>query len=475
MNKIISVFKKNILSRDLFRIVNLIICLFYFMPSTFNITNIPMKIAFVWGSGIVLYEIFIRKNFFKMSYSFLLIVAILSFMVTILLNREHFLIPSLYNLGYLLITLIVIFPTDFSQSKETKKMKMLQFNNVFIIIVFFAALISLYQFVLLIAYHVPTGTPGLFARQGFIEHRLFGVYTSPNVGAMFGYTSIVLSLISGLIRKLTTKTRVFYGLNFIVQVFYITLSSSRGAQAVICSFLILFVLLLSFSSFRKSIAKVTSIKTRWLLSLLLLLLLYFSVGNTYAKDFLATVPISIEKEVKIVEPEKNEENTNPPKKVVLQHSDNDSEVSAGRFAIWKAAAKAMKTAPLFGYGETDFYGNSDGRILNKVELSTSDQNELKRAHGNMHNGFLQVFVSSGIIGFIFFYIFYACNLFNLIKAFLTNKVDYVFLGIVLIFILSIFVDEMVEAHVLFNKRDVISIVFWYYLGNLSYLYLKKEN
>ena len=33
---------------------------------------------------------------------------------------------------------------------------------------------------------------------------------------------------------------------------------------------------------------------------------------------------------------------------------------------------------------------------------------------------------------------------------------------------------MVEAHVLFNKRDVISIVFWYYLGSISYLYLKRR-
>ena len=52
--------------------------------------------------------------------------------------------------------------------------------------------------------------------------------------------------------------------------------------------------------------------------------------------------------------------------------------------------------------------------------------------------------------------------------------NYAFLGIVLIFILSIFIDEMVEAHVLFNKRDVISIVFWYYLGSISYLYLKRR-
>ena len=63
-------------------------------------------------------------------------------------------------------------------------------------------------------------------------------------------------------------------------------------------------------------------------------------------------------------------------------------------------------------------------------------NELKRAHGNMHNGFLQVLVSSGIIAFICIYAFYVLNIFSLLKTFL-SKVNYAFLGIVLIFILSI--------------------------------------
>ena len=85
---------------------------------------------------------------------------------------------------------------------------MVYFNNVFIIIIFSCANIYL-SIYFLISYHVPTGTPGLLARQGFIEHRLFGVYTSPNVGAMFGYTSIILSLISVLISKITKTIRVF--------------------------------------------------------------------------------------------------------------------------------------------------------------------------------------------------------------------------------------------------------------------------
>ncbi|WP_258547698.1 O-antigen ligase family protein, partial [Enterococcus faecium] len=467
------VLEKSLLSRDAFRVINLIICLLYFMPSTFNVTNIPMKIAFAWGGIIVLYEVFIKKNFFKMRFSWLLIGAMISFILTIFINMENFLIPSIYNFGYLLITLIVIFPADFSQSEEEKKKKMVYFNNVFIIIIFLAALISIYQFIFLISYHVPTGTPGLLARQGFIEHRLFGVYTSPNVGAMFGYTSIILSLISVLISKITKTIRVFYMMNFIVQIFYITLSSSRGAQVVICSFLVLFLLLFANSKFRKSIREVLPVKIKWMVSILLVLLVYFSFGTNYAKDFLATIPVSIDRKVEVIESNESDKTPLPEKEVILQHSSDNSEISAGRFTIWKAALKVIRPTLLFGYGETDFYGNSDAKFLKKVDLDTTDVNELKRAHGNMHNGFLQVLVSSGIIAFICIYAFYVLNIFSLLKTFFRSKVNYAFLGIVLIFILSIFIDEMVEAHVLFNKRDVISIVFWYYLGSISYLYLKK--
>ncbi|MEX1562917.1 O-antigen ligase family protein [Enterococcus sp. C43] len=475
MNRIVPVLEKSLLSRDAFRVINLIICLLYFMPSTFNVTNIPMKIAFAWGGIIVLYEVFIKKNFFKMRFSWLLIGAMISFILTIIINRENFFIPSIYNFGYLLITLIVIFPADFSQSEEEKKKKMVYFNNVFIIIIFLAALISIYQFIFLISYHVPTGTPGLLARQGFIEHRLFGVYTSPNVGAMFGYTSIILSLISVLISKITKTIRVFYMMNFIVQIFYITLSSSRGAQVVICSFLVLFLLLFANSKFRKSIREVLPVKIKWMVSILLVLLVYFSFGTNYAKDFLATIPVSIDRKVEVIESNESDKTPLPEKEVILQHSSDNSEISAGRFTIWKAALKVIRPTLLFGYGETDFYGNSDAKFLKKVDLDTTDVNELKRAHGNMHNGFLQVLVSSGIIAFICIYAFYVLNIFSLLKTFFRSKVNYAFLGIVLIFILSIFIDEMVEAHVLFNKRDVISIVFWYYLGSISYLYLKKEN
>ena len=97
----------------------------------------------------------------------------------------------------------------------------------------------------------------------------------------------------------------------------------------------------------------------------------------------------------------------------------------------------------------------------------------------MHNGYVQVLVISGIVGFVFIYTFYAFNILSLIKRFVSTEnnspsnSDYLLLGIILVFMITIFIDEMVEVHLLFNKRDVISMIFWYYLGYLSNLYLKK--
>ena len=476
MNRLYFMLEKNILNRDLYRKITLVICLLYFMPSTLSLTNLPMKIAFLWGLLIALYEFLIKKNFFNMKYKWLLIAILLSFFITIILNINHLFLPSVYNFGYLIISLVVFFPADIKQTQEQRKEEMYTFNMIFIGVVFIAAVVSLVQFLFLISYHVPTGTPGLLARQGFMEHRLFGIYTSPNVGAIFGYCSIVLSVINLLLKKSTMKMKLFFFFNFAIQLIYLILSSSRGGQVVTISFLVLSLLLYVIPKFRNTFYEVTNIRNRWMIFTILFLLLFLLFGNTPTKNMLGKIPTMFENKTEFL---KEDKEVSGEEKIVIEHSDENAELSAGRFTIWQAGFKTLNQSPLFGYGETDFYGNSDGSILDKVNLSTLDKNELKRAHGNMHNGYVQVLVISGIVGFVFIYTFYAFNILSLIKRFVSTEnnspsnSDYLLLGIILVFMITIFIDEMVEVHLLFNKRDVISMIFWYYLGYLSNLYLKK--
>lgn len=476
MNRLYFMLEKNILNRDLYRKITLVICLLYFMPSTLSLTNLPMKIAFLWGLLIALYEFLIKKNFFNMKYKWLLIAILLSFFITIILNINHLFLPSVYNFGYLIISLVVFFPADIKQTQEQRKEEMYTFNMIFIGVVFIAAVVSLVQFLFLISYHVPTGTTGLLARQGFMEHRLFGIYTSPNVGAIFGYCSIVLSVINLLLKKSTMKMKLFFFFNFAIQLIYLILSSSRGGQVVTISFLVLSLLLYVIPKFRNTFYEVTNIRNRWMIFTILFLLLFLLFGNTPTKNMLGKIPTMFENKTEFL---KEDKEVAGEEKIVIEHSDENAELSAGRFTIWQAGFKTLNQSPLFGYGETDFYGNSDGSILDKVNLSTLDKNELKRAHGNMHNGYVQVLVISGIVGFVFIYTFYAFNILSLIKRFVSTEnnspsnSDYLLLGIILVFMITIFIDEMVEVHLLFNKRDVISMIFWYYLGYLSNLYLKK--
>ncbi|WP_138276107.1 O-antigen ligase family protein [Enterococcus avium] len=476
MNRLYFMLEKNILNRDLYRKITLVICLLYFMPSTLSLTNLPMKIAFLWGLLIALYEFLIKKNFFNMKYKWLLIAILLSFFITIILNINHLFLPSVYNFGYLIISLVVFFPADIKQTQEQRKEEMYTFNMIFIGVVFIAAVVSLVQFLFLISYHVPTGTPGLLARQGFMEHRLFGIYTSPNVGEIFGYCSIVLSVINLLLKKSTMKMKLFFFFNFAIQLIYLILSSSRGGQVVTISFLVLSLLLYVIPKFRNTFYEVTNIRNRWMIFTILFLLLFLLFGNTLTKNMLGKIPTMFENKTEFL---KEDKEVSGEEKIVIEHSDENAELSAGRFTIWQAGFKTLNQSPLFGYGETDFYGNSDGSILDKVNLSTLDKNELKRAHGNMHNGYVQVLVISGIVGFVFIYTFYAFNILSLIKRFVSTEnnspsnSDYLLLGIILVFMITIFIDEMVEVHLLFNKRDVISMIFWYYLGYLSNLYLKK--
>ncbi|MEQ7244940.1 O-antigen ligase family protein [Enterococcus avium] len=476
MNRLYFMLEKNILNRDLYRKITLVICLLYFMPSTLSLTNLPMKIAFLWGLLIALYEFLIKKNFFNMKYKWLLIAILLSFFITIILNINHLFLPSVYNFGYLIISLVVFFPADIKQTQEQRKEEMYTFNMIFIGVVFIAAVVSLVQFLFLISYHVQTGTPGLLARQGFMEHRLFGIYTSPNVGAIFGYCSIVLSVINLLLKKSTMKMKLFFFFNFAIQLIYLILSSSRGGQVVTISFLVLSLLLYVIPKFRNTFYEVTNIRNRWMIFTILFLLLFLLFGNTPTKNMLGKIPTMFENKTEFL---KEDKEVAGEEKIVIEHSDENAELSAGRFTIWQAGFKTLNQSPLFGYGETDFYGNSDGSILDKVNLSTLDKNELKRAHGNMHNGYVQVLVISGIVGFVFIYTFYAFNILSLIKRFVSTEnnspsnSDYLLLGIILVFMITIFIDEMVEVHLLFNKRDVISMIFWYYLGYLSNLYLKK--
>lgn len=65
-------------------------------------------------------------------------------------------------------------------------------------------------------------------------------------------------------------------------------------------FLVLFLLLFANSKFRKSIREVLPVKIKWMVSILLVLLVYFSLVLIMLR-ILATIPVSIDRKVEVIE------------------------------------------------------------------------------------------------------------------------------------------------------------------------------
>lgn len=470
-----------------FRIFNLIACLLYFMPSSLGIPDIVTKIAVVYGGLIAFYNFFIKRNFMNMKYWYLLFGIMAIFCITTLMNFEYNLIQNFYNFIYLVITFTVIFPITKTTTQKKVVKDFMLFNNVLVVFVLIATVISLIQFVLLSKYQVQTANPDILARQGFWESRLFGVYTSPNIGSLFGFISVVMSIINVTLKNsISKKLKTLYILNFFAQLLYFFLSSSRGTQISISVFILLYLFLKTvYVKVTKNTRRNDNSLLRNSIFIGLILLTLVNFGDAYIKNGLGHIPLIVKQEVNFIK-NVEQDNTNDlknskkktdqkNKQVVIEHSGEGAEVSSGRFTIWKAAIKAFRYKPILGYGDLSFYRNNQTPPFDEKNFTDFDRSELTRANGYMHNGYLQVLLSIGGIGFLTIFIFYLLNLKDIIFTYFIRvekhphnglSADTIFL--LLSLLVSIFANELVEAHILFNNRDVVSIVFWYSLGIISF-------
>lgn len=467
-----------------FRVANLIIYIFYFVPSDYNAENIPMKIAFAWGATLLAWDFFTKRVMFKQPYWYVLLALCVSYFITIVLNYPYSTVNNLYNLVYLATSLFLFYPVvrEIPRAKLRKQVQV--FNEVAIALTFVLAILSLLTFFFSVAYQVPTGTEGVMARQGFLENRLFGLYTSPNIGAMFGYVSVILMLVNNYLKRGDWKKfQKLYIANLVVQYLFYVLASSRGTQITLVGFAIFLYLIWTYKAIAAKQASAKSLLRNF--ALLAVAFFGFNIANTATEWTMSYIPPTISYFMSPGEEMVNEAGETvlirrPIEKVVIQHSDESAEVSSGRLTIWEAAFQLVKQRPLFGVGDPDVYrsGELSGN-LDESKLSDLNIAELRRAFGNMHNTYVAVLLVSGAIGFTILAAFVILILKDNIlfigdKRFDFSRMDSQIYIIIFAFLLSLFVNDLVENHLIFNNRDVMGLVFWSYLGLTNLLRLDRK-
>lgn len=472
-----------LMNHHVYRIVNLIIYIFYFVPSDYGIDYIPYLVSFFWGITLLVWDFFTKRLMFKQSYWYILFALCISYILSIVTNLSAALVPMGMNFVYLAFSVFIFYVIDPRETQEEKNNKFQKMNDVFIVITFVLSIISLLTFVLNISFITAEGL-----RQGFIENRLFGVFTSPNIGSMFGYTSIMLMLINNYFKRGSWKKfQKFYIANGIIQYLYFVLSSSRGTRIAVITFFVFYFIITSILILYNQKQKYKQIiRSAFLLVGVLTSLTY---ANQFTSFTLSYVPGFVDNvtqgsdriDTEILEDEVPDRLI---KRVVISHSEDGSEVSSGRLTIWEAGHQLVKQKPVFGVADSYVYRNGElAGNIDEGNLSEINKSELVRAHGNMHNTYVAVLVKAGISGFVILSIFIVCILKDSYIFIKDNKNDFndeniQMYIIILAFLLSLFANDLVENHLIFNNRDVMGLIFWSYLSYLNHFrkaYSSKES
>ena len=235
----INIFKKIlalVTNRILFSVIYLITALLWYFPITSLYFDLPMKVVFIWGIFLIIYDFFTKRVMFSGYGSFWLVLFGISYAITILLNTEM-LYDGIKHFVYngILIYIIYCFASD--RTEEEYKKWLVVMNDIILVIVFAASLISIVMFAARFTYIFTRGD--ITFSQGIVYNRLHGVYTSANTGAILSMLSIGLMGINYIFNKSHFKRfRWFYILNGIIQFLYYSLTLSKGGHLILVSGLI---------------------------------------------------------------------------------------------------------------------------------------------------------------------------------------------------------------------------------------------
>lgn len=441
------------------------------MLSTISIIS-PITTEFnvlilLWGALYFVYDFFKDKTYYKSRYSKILIIYMIIFFISILINYKTNLIGNIKTFAYTGFFLFIVYSYKKDFDKRSIQKELYNINSIIIIvssIVSFASILTFVFFIQFTYNDIP---------QGFVypnSPALWGFYGNPNSGGMVSVISIIATTFNIYLCKVleyknsSVTKKIYYYFNIIVQFLYLTLCNSRGAVVSLLAFIIFASFYLSFIFFKenKKISNVKSIIIALLLSCIIFLIYNFTIPTL--KKGLSYIPKTVDKLI-------NSENSNvgiietegDGEVIELDRNIESGHVSTGRAEIWTYGLNTLKLNPLFGHGP-------DNIGLAKQKIYPNDKSRYMVTN-NMHNGYLQILLSNGILGFIAFASFIILIVKDTLIALFSNRItsdknSYILLFFITGLILSIAVNGLFE-NVILLTQSYITTVLWIYLSYLS--------
>ncbi len=414
----------------------------------------------------------------------LLILFLLSYVLSSVITIQYGVSSNIKAIIWMGMQFFLLYAYDSNRTVEEIKREAIIIGWVIIGYTFIVSLLGIGCFALVYNNYVIVNDVATIT--GFLWNRLWGFYSDPNYGAILSIISFVLSFFFILKYKRKGIT-VFLIINMITEMFYITFSDSRTAQvsmAVTFAWMaVIFVRKVRFVEVLKPFLRIIvigGITLAVVISSFACVQGIKIVGNKYLDsvknpDSVLFYWFDAEKRESYTpnividdDPEIKDFVIGRP---VEDMGGEGGDVSNRRFSIWGSAIEVFKTKPLTG---VSFRNVVPYALENLPETYIVNNNQTNFA--SMHNLFMDVLVSHGLLGiglFIAFMILVLIAIFK--KLFKLDRQDYIFYGLVLSIIVPIFVSSFFYSEILYINTSG-AVIFWIALGYLMNLSdkLQKE-
>ncbi|MBO1679273.1 O-antigen ligase family protein [Bittarella massiliensis (ex Durand et al. 2017)] len=474
--KVVERIFKKLLSATNFKIT----CVIVFFCKANNCLNSSLIVKFLtifligWGLAIIIKDMIGKKMLLQFKYWKMFIAFFASYCITIVLNRDIAFFSNIRDAIWFFITifLFVAFPTGDKTEEIAESCKIF---NIFLGLSFVFAAGSL------IFVFTNTGGSDTYT-WGFYANRLFGLYRSPNYGAVYSSVSLTIALYLLRWGACSRKKSAYLIFNVICQFLYIVYSGSNTGKVALVACLVMY--------FGYGIVFGNAIKKRVINGLLcvvsaVLVLFCIDITKSLTVDIMnslaAGANVSKQQDhdvscsqnlqssstAKIEIPdsagapiEKKEPTSVPSegKPFDLERKDyGNGELGNGRVYNWKVSLKVFKDYPLFG---------TSMRKYSVIVKNYDDSWRIQNSYPTLENDFFSLLVCTGVIGLALFLLSIIPILKTILTGLWTNrrspeliKAIWPLLSIsVVIGITTMFTDAVIFSNAL------QSIAFWIALG-----------
>lgn len=360
-----------------------------------------VKLTLFLGVVVILVRLLHWKKYGKMPCLILMILFCLSFLLSIVMNRQYGMTADLKWLIWTGIQFFGLYVCDLNREEEKYEREFTILSHIFIIVTVITAIASLIMLVKSYSEFLITADKE-FIVTGFKWDRLWGAYTDPNYGAVCSVIGIILSGLYLVKKKGAVK--FLYVLAIIMNYAYMIFSDSRtGILAlVLCGGLFLYLWCVSKFQAKK------------ILKSLLVVICVFAVALSVG-EVAKTQNVTYQRKV-AAEQAKKKIVQKKKQPLTARQKNIQDDASNGRLAIWQSAIEIWKSSPVYGAGYSTVVPYAKEHIPDTYIVNNSQSD-----YTSMHNTFFCVLAYQGSIGAILFVLIALRIFFYVVKNVFTES------------------------------------------------------